>query len=45
MKKNIIISFGVLILLTPLGLLAPGSAWGEWDLGEIKKKSDLYHRE
>jgi cobalt/nickel transport system permease protein len=22
---------GVLILLTPLGLLAPGSAWGEWD--------------
>ncbi|WP_028992120.1 PDGLE domain-containing protein [Thermoanaerobacter thermocopriae] len=26
----------VIILLTPLGLLAPGSAWGEWGLDEIK---------
>lgn len=24
------------LLLTPLGLLAPGSAWGEWGLDEIK---------
>lgn len=37
MKKAI---FGavVIILLTPLGLLAPGSAWGEWGLDEIKQK-------
>jgi len=37
MKKTGI-GFLVLIMLTPLGLLAPGSAWGEWDLGEIKKR-------
>jgi cobalt/nickel transport system permease protein len=27
---------GVAILLTPLGLLAPGTAWGEWGADEIK---------
>ena len=37
MKKTII-GFIVLILLTPLGLLAPGVAWGEWGLDEIKQK-------
>ncbi|HBE79842.1 MAG TPA: cobalamin biosynthesis protein [Firmicutes bacterium] len=37
MRKSII-GFIVLIILTPLGLLAPGSAWGEWGLDEIKEK-------
>lgn len=36
--KKIIIAFIVLVVLTPLGLLAPGSAWGEWELSEIKEK-------
>ena len=36
--KKIMIAFVVLVVLTPLGLLAPGSAWGEWDLSEIKEK-------
>ncbi|MBE0068749.1 PDGLE domain-containing protein [Thermoanaerobacterium thermosaccharolyticum] len=35
MKKFLIAAI-VLILLTPIGLLAPGSAWGEWGLDEIK---------
>lgn len=26
----------VLVILTPLGLLAPGTAWGEWSAGELK---------
>jgi hypothetical protein len=33
--KKLIPGFCVLILLTPLGLLAPGTAWGEWGLAEI----------
>ena len=37
MKKTMI-GFALLILLTPLGLLAPGGAWGEWGLEEIKQK-------
>jgi hypothetical protein len=36
--KKAIIGFIVLVILTPLGLLAPGSAWGEWGLDEIKEK-------
>jgi hypothetical protein len=36
--KKLIIGFIVLILLTPIGLLAPGVAWGEWGLDEIKQK-------
>ncbi len=37
MKKAV---FGavMIILLTPLGILAPGSAWGEWGLDEIGQK-------
>ena len=35
--KKIIGVFAFLILLTPLGLLAPGGAWGEWGLEEIKQ--------
>ena len=36
------IGLGVLILLSPLGLLLPehfktGAAWGEWSIDEIKK--------
>ena len=27
---------GVLILLTPIGALAPGTAWGEWGGGQLK---------
>lgn len=30
-------ALGVLILLSPLGLLANGTAWGEWGLDEIEK--------
>ena len=29
-------AFGVLVLLTPLGVLAPGTAWGEWSAGELR---------
>jgi cobalt/nickel transport system permease protein len=29
---------GVLILLTPIGVLAPGTAWGEWGSGQIKSR-------
>ncbi|TZE81875.1 PDGLE domain-containing protein [Calorimonas adulescens] len=35
MKKLFIIA-AIIILLTPIGLLAPGSAWGEWGIDEIK---------
>lgn len=28
--------FGALVLLTPIGVLAPGTAWGEWGAGELK---------
>ena len=36
------IGLGVLILLSPLGLLLPtlfkaGGAWGEWEMDEVKK--------
>ena len=37
--KKAVIAFIVLVILTPLGLLAPGSAWGEWGLDEIKEKA------
>ena len=39
--KKVIIGFIVLVMLTPFGLLAPGSAWGEWGLSEIKEKFGL----
>jgi cobalt/nickel transport system permease protein len=28
-------ALGAIILITPIGLLAPGSAWGEWDPREL----------
>lgn len=31
-------ALGVLIVLTPLGVLAPGTAWGEWGAGELKAR-------
>lgn len=27
----------ILVLLSPLGLLAPGTAWGEWSLNQVKE--------
>lgn len=35
--KALYIIIGILILATPLGLLAKGTAWGEWGTDEIKK--------
>ena len=35
--KKLMLGFIVLILLTPLGLLAPGTAWGEWGVEEIQQ--------
>jgi hypothetical protein len=37
MPKKYFMIIGILILLTPLGLLAEGAAWGEWDMGELKE--------
>lgn len=34
--RKILIPLGVLVLLTPLGLLTDATAWGEWGTGEIK---------
>lgn len=36
--RKLLIPAIVIVLLTPLGLLAPGTAWGEWGLDEIKSK-------
>ncbi len=32
MPKKALIVLLIFIFLTPLGLLAPGEAWGEWDI-------------
>lgn len=34
--KPLYIIIGILVLATPLGLLANGTAWGEWGIEEIK---------
>ena len=34
-SKRLWIGLGVLIILTPLGLLASGTAWGEWGTDEL----------
>jgi cobalt/nickel transport system permease protein len=34
--KAMLIPLGVLVILTPLGLIATGTAWGEWGTDEIK---------
>ena len=36
--KALLIPLAALVVLTPLGLIATGTAWGEWSLGEIKEK-------
>ena len=33
--KKLILGLGLLVLLTPLGLLASGTAWGEWGAEDI----------
>jgi cobalt/nickel transport system permease protein len=33
-----VLPFAALIVLTPLGLLATGTAWGEWSMEEIKEQ-------
>ena len=35
--KPLYIIIGILVLFTPLGLLASGTAWGEWETDEIKE--------
>jgi len=35
-NKAFVILLAVLVCLTPLGLLAAGTAWGEWDTSEIQ---------
>ena len=42
--KKLWIGIGVLVLLSPLGIIIPkwfgaGGAWGEWGLNEIEKVS------
>lgn len=31
------LALGILLLLTPLGLLAKGTAWGEWGVEELRR--------
>jgi len=38
MNKKALIILGVMVLLTPLGLLSEYPAWGEWDLSYFEKK-------
>ena len=35
--KALWIALGVLVVLSPLGLLASGTAWGEWGLEELEE--------
>jgi hypothetical protein len=35
--RKIWIVLAVLVFLTPLGLLAPGTAWGEWSSDQLKE--------
>lgn len=37
MNKKYGIALAILILLTPIGLLAEGTAWGEWGAEEIEE--------
>ncbi len=36
--RRLLLPLAVLVLLTPLGLIASGTAWGEWGLGQIKEQ-------
>jgi cobalt/nickel transport system permease protein len=33
--RALLVPLGILVVLTPIGLLAKGTAWGEWGLGEL----------
>ena len=35
------IGVGVMALLSPLGLLAKGTAWGEWSAAELSQRTGL----
>jgi len=37
--RSLLIPLGVLAVITPLGLIATGTAWGEWGADEIKAMS------
>jgi hypothetical protein len=36
--RNMVIGLFILAILTPLGLLASGDAFGEWELNDLKEK-------
>lgn len=36
--RRVLVPLGILVLLTPLGLLASGTAWGEWSAQEIRRQ-------
>ncbi len=38
MTKKLWIGIGILAVLTPLGILAKGSAWGEWGSEELLRR-------
>lgn len=35
--KKFYIALGILILLTPLGMIAEGAPWGEWEAEELRE--------
>ncbi|MBZ4645736.1 MAG: cobalt/nickel transport protein [Petroclostridium sp.] len=35
--KNLWVALGIMILLSPLGMLATGTAWGEWGTDELQE--------
>ena len=35
--RNVFLILTILIFLAPMGLIAPGTAWGEWSRGELGK--------
>lgn len=42
--KKLWVALGVLLILTPLGIIAAGSAWGEWtaqDFGNSKARAEI----
>lgn len=36
--RRLLMALGLLIILSPLGLIAKGTAFGEWSLGELPKE-------
>lgn len=37
--RKLVLGLGALIILSPLGLLAKGTAWGEWSTAELQAKA------